>query len=225
MKVSLTRLWRKDAAKLRNDGASQNAVSNSAVSAVSAAPPLPVWPASGTAAMAWIDAPGTMRRASCRLQSRSDHELRLRIDQALGPDDLVWLVLDDGVNCSGKVLTCHPAGEFEREFDEKFNNEKFEVHIALMQASPAVTGISAAHLKWLDSSGVVAQEQVSLQSAEQGQLQVVLSQPLAVPSIVLLAGKGFQCLGAARRCEASAGRWGVAIQVLGDAYSRPRAQD
>jgi hypothetical protein len=210
MKVSLTRMWRKDAAKPRNDGASQTAVSNSAVSA---APPLPVWPASGTAAMAWIDAPGTVRRASCRLQSRSDHELRLRIDEALGPDDLVWLILDDGVNCSGRVLTCHGA------------EQEFEVHIALMQASPAVTSSAGAHLKWLDSSGVVAQEQVSLQSAEQGQLQVVLSQPLPVPSIGLLAGKGFQCLGAARRCEPSAGRWAVAIQVLGEAYSRPRAQD
>jgi hypothetical protein len=163
--------------------------------------------------MAWIDAPGTVRRASCRLQSRSDHELRLRIDEALGPDDLVWLILDDGVNCSGRVLTCHGA------------EQEFEVHIALMQASPAVTSSAGAHLKWLDSSGVVAQEQVSLQSAEQGQLQVVLSQPLPVPSIGLLAGKGFQCLGAARRCEPSAGRWAVAIQVLGEAYSRPRAQD
>jgi hypothetical protein len=203
-------MWRKDAAKPRNDGASQNAVSNSAVSA---APALPVWPASGTAAMAWIDAPGTVRRASCRLQSRSDHELRLRIDEALGPDDSVWLILDDGVNFSGKVLTCHGA------------EQEFEVHIALMQAGPAVTSSAGAHLKWLDSSGVVAQEQVSLQSAEQGQLQVVLNEPLPVPSIVLLVGKGFQCLGAARRCEPSAGRWAVAIQVLGEAYSRPRTQE
>jgi len=222
MKVSLTRMWRKDAAKPRNDGAAQNAVSNAAVSA---APALPVWPAAGTAAMAWIDAAGTVRRASCRLQSHSDHELRLRIDEALGPDDLVWLILDDGVNCSGKVLTCHPAGEFDEKFDEKFNNEKFEAHIALMQAGLAVTSSAGAHLKWLDSSGVVAQEQVSLQSAEQGQLQVVLNEPLPVPSIVLLAGKGFQCLGAARRCEPGAGRWAVAIEVLGEAYSRPRAQD
>ena len=210
MRVSLTRMWRKDAAKPRNDGASQNAVSNSAVSA---APALPVWPAAGTAAMAWIDAPGTVRRASCRLQSRSDHELRLRIDEALGPDDSVWLILDDGVNFSGKVLTCHGA------------EQEFEVHIALMQAGPAVTSSAGAHLKWLDSSGVVAQEQVSLQSAEQGQLQVVLNEPLPVPSIVLLVGKGFQCLGAARRCERSAGRWAVAIQVLGEAYSRPRTQE
>ena len=218
MKVSLTRMWRKDAAKPRNDGASQNAVSNAAVSA---APALPVWPAAGTAAMAWIGAPGTVRSASCRLQSRSDHELRLRIDEALGQDDLVWLILDDGVNCSGRVLTCHPAGEeFEGEFDEKF-----EVHIALMQAGPAVTSSAGAHLKWLDSAGVVAQEQVSLQSAEQGQLQVVLNESLAVPSIVLLAGKGFQCLGAARRCEPGAGRWAVAVEVLGEAYSRPRTQD
>ena len=213
MKVSLTKLWRKDAAKPRNDGASQNAVSNSAASA---APPLPVWPAAGTAAIAWIDTPGRVRRASCQIQSRSDHELRLRIDEALGPDDSVWLILDDGVNCSGRVLTCHPAGEVD---------EKFEVHIALMQAGPAATSSAGAHLKWLDSSGVVAQEQVSLQSAEQGQLQVVLNEPLPVPCIVLLAGKGFQCLGSVRRCEPSAGRWAVAIEVLGEAYSRPRTQD
>jgi hypothetical protein len=210
MKVSLTKLWRKDAAKPRNDGASQNAVSNSAASA---APPLPVWPAAGTAAIAWIGAPGAVRKASCRLQSRSEHELRLRIDEALGPDDSVWLILDDGVNCSGRVLTCHGA------------EQEFEVHIALMQAGPALTSKSAAHLKWLDSSGVVAQEQVSLQGAEQGQLQVVLNEPLPVPCIVLLAGKGFQCLGSVRRCEPGAGRWAVAVEVLGQAYSRPRTQD
>jgi hypothetical protein len=210
MKVSLTKLWRKDAAKPRNDGASQNAASNSTASAV---PSLPVWPAAGTAAIAWIDAPGTVRRASCRLQSRSDHELRLRTDEALGPDDSVWLILDDGLNCAGRVLTCHGA------------EHEFEVHIALMQAGPAVTSSSAAHLKWLDSSGVVAQEQVSLQGAEQGQLQVLLNEPLPVPSIVLLAGKGFQCLASVRRCESGAGRWAVAVEVLGQAYSRPRTQD
>jgi hypothetical protein len=133
---------------------------------------------------------------------------------------VVWLILDDGLNCSGRALTCHPAGES----DEKFDAHKFEIHIALMQAGPAPAS-NAAHLKWLDSSGVVAQEQVSLQSAEQGQLQVVLNEPLPISSIVLLAAKSFQCLGSVRRCEPSASRWAVAVEVLGEAYSRPRRQD
>lgn len=221
MKVSLTRLWRKDAAKPRNDGAPQTGVSNSAASA---APSLPVWPAAGTATIAWIAATGAARRASCRLQSRSVHELRLRVDEALGPDDSVWLILDDGLNCSGRVLTCHPAEGLDVSFEGK-SNEEFEVHLALMQAGAEVTNSSAAHVKWLNPSGVVVQEQVSLQSAEQGQLQVVLNEPLPVPSIVLLAGKGFQCLGSVRRCERGAGRWAVAVEVLGQAYSRPRSQD
>jgi hypothetical protein len=218
MKVSLTRLWRKDAPGPRNAVPSQ---STAAAPVASTAPPLPVWPAAGTAALAWIGPQGTARTASCRLQSRSDHELRLLADEALGPDDAVWLILDDGVNCAGRVLACHRAGD---KFEEKFEAE-FEVHIALIQAGPAEANHSAAHLKWVAVSGVVAQEQVSLQSAEQGQLQVVLHEPLPVPSLVLLAGKGFQCLGSVRRCEPNAGRWSVAIEVLGQAYSRSRTQD
>jgi hypothetical protein len=210
MKVSLTRLWRKDAPKPRNAVPSQDTAASPVASSAS---PLPVWPSAGTAALAWIGPQGTACTALCQIQSRSGHELRLWIDEALGPDDSVWLILDDGVSCAGRILTCHRAEEFD---------DKFEVHIALIQAGPAATGSSATHLNWLDSSGVVAQEQVSLQNAEQGQLQVVLNEPLPVPSIVLLAAKGFQCLGSVSRCEPGAGRWALAIEVLGEAYSRSR---
>jgi hypothetical protein len=209
MKVSLSSFWRKSKPE-RPSAASTSEIAEE--TSRSNFPPSPVWPEMGTAAVAWIDAQGASARAVARLRRRSEEALELSLDQAVGEGQTVWLIFDDGADSIGKIQSCRNGVQ------------GYEAHARLMngQHTPSETGTASTHLKWLDPSGNLMQAAVSLQNAAQGQLQVLSREEIPAPAVVLLSGKGFQCLGALSACRPREDRWQLDIEVLGEAYSRPR---
>ncbi len=208
MKVSLPSFWRKS----KPEKASATAAADRSQGvAKSNFPPSPVWPEMGTAAVAWIDGQGASARTTARLQRRSGEALDLSLDQPVGEGQTVWLIFDDGTGSIGKIQSCRSGVQ------------GYEAHTSLVNGhGPGDTGAASTHLKWLDSSGIVMHAAVSLQNAGQGQLEVLSRDEIPTPAIVLLSGKGFQCLGALRDCRPRDDRWHLVIDVLGEAYSRPR---
>jgi hypothetical protein len=210
MKVSLPSFWRKNKPEHPSDGSGKTDAAQEA--AKSSFPPSPVWPAMGTAAVAWIDERGASASTTARLSRRSGEALELTLDQAVGEGQTVWLIFDDGTDSIGKVQSCRNGVQ------------GYEAHASLMNGrhAPVEAVTPSTHLKWLDPSGNVMQTAVSLQNAGQGQLQVLSPEEIPGPAVVLLSGKGFQCLGALSTCGPREDRWQLDIKVLGEAYSRPR---
>ncbi len=209
MKVPLSSFWRKSKPQVTSAGSASHAAQDGPKSGF---PPSPVWPEMGTAAVAWIDGQGASARTTARLTRRSEEALELVLDQAVAEGQTVWFIFDDGSDCIGKIQACRDGAQ------------GYEALASLMTGRPALGDPSAAstRLKWIDPSGNVLQAAVSLQNAAQGQLQVLSRDELAAPAVVLLSGKGFQCLGALSACRAREERWQLDIEVLGEAFSRPR---
>jgi hypothetical protein len=165
----------------------------------------------GMAAVAWIDDQGAWSRTKARLTRRSGDALEISLDQTLREGQAVWFIFDDGTDSIGRIQACRDGVQ------------GYDAHASLMDGRHTPEPANAAtSLKWLAPSGSMMQAAVSLQNAGQGQLQVLSREEIPAPAVVLLSGKGFQCLGALSACRPREDRWQLDIEVLGEAYSRPK---
>jgi hypothetical protein len=79
-------------------------------------------------------------------------------------------------------------------------------------------------MKWSEGSGRVVGCTVSFRSGKEGELTVSMAEALPVPSVVLITGGAYQCLGAVQSSEEEEDCWVAQIQVISDAYPRAIAQ-
>jgi len=209
MRVSFSSLWRKGKPKPELAKPAPPPAPNGPTPPRSALDP--VWPAAGTAAVAWMSEPGVFGWATADLLERTPASLKLRLEQPAETGRPAWLILDDGADCTGKTLSCENDGR------------GFAVEIELARKSQPQEDTTLTQLRWLDAQGNLAHATASLRNATEGRIEVRSGDEVPSPAIALLAGKGFQCLGAVRGCQSLDGRWAVEIEVLGEAYSRPQS--
>jgi hypothetical protein len=70
----------------------------------------------------------------------------------------------------------------------------------------------------MEGSSHVAAAPVSVKNSRHGEIEVELGEALPIPSIALLQGLKFQCVGSVTRCLGEHGRWLATVKVLSGPY-------
>ena len=179
----------------------------------------PEAPAAGsqatTATVGWMDSEGVAHAAKAKLGERFEGGIDLSLKEEITVDTRLWLISEDGFD---RAATVHFCGE---------EQGRFTVRVAFLDdvsESEALGDLSNARMKWTEGSGRIVECAVSFRNSESGELTVSMTEALPVPSIVLLTGGDYQCLGSVRACEEEADCWVSEVVVMSDAYPRARAQ-
>lgn len=168
-----------------------------------------------TAAIGWMDAQGVAHASKAKLGERFDGGIDLLLDQEIIVDTPIWLISDDGFDKAAAVHFCN------RE------QSRYTVRVAFLDDASGLdegTAFSAARMKWTEGSGRVVGCAVSLRGGKEGELTVSMAEALPVPSVVLLTGGNYQCLGAVQSSEEEKDCWVAQVQVISEAYPRAISQ-
>jgi hypothetical protein len=168
-----------------------------------------------TAAVGWLDEEGVAHAVTARLGERFDGGIDLLLKEGISVDTPIWLISEDG---------------FDRAAAVHFSSQeqgRYTVRVAFLEDTSGLgkdTPFSAARMKWTEGSGRVVGCTVSLSSGENGELAVRMTEAVPVPSVVLLTGGDYQCLGEVRGCQEEDDCWVAQVRVVSDACPRASAQ-
>lgn len=168
-----------------------------------------------TAAIGWMDAQGIAHASKAKLGERFEGGIDLLLDEEIKVDTPVWLISDDGFDKAATVHFC------SRE------QSRYTVRVVFLEDASGLEEdavITAARMKWTEGSGRVVGCTVSLRSGKEGELTVSMAEALPVPSVVLLTGGSYQCLGAVQSSQEEMDCWVAQVQVISDAYPRAMTQ-
>jgi len=79
-------------------------------------------------------------------------------------------------------------------------------------------------MRWIEGASRIVGCQVSFENGEAGNLTVTMNEAVPVPSVVLLSGGGYQCLGSVSGCNEEKDSWVADVKVISEAYPRPGLQ-
>ena len=178
--------------------------------------PAPVSPISDaeTVTLAWVSADGDAHCESALLDSCGDREITVQLGQTIGPDTPVWLISADGFERAGTVAACN------------VQQDRLIGHITLHEATPVEKSPQdgASRIQWVEPGGETVDCAASLAGTGEGRVRVSLPRPLPASSVVRIAAREYQCLGAAKSCEPEGEGWVADVEVISPALRMPRSE-
>ena len=178
-----------------------------------AAPVSPISDAE-TVALAWVSSDGDPHCESVLFHSRGDREIAVRLGRTIGPDTPVWLISADGFERAGTVVACN------------VQQDRLIGHITLREATPVEESPqgAASRIQWVEPGGETVDCAASLAGTGEGRVRVSLPRPLPASSVVRIAAREYQCLGAAKACEPEGEGWVADVEVISPAFRMPRSE-
>jgi len=167
-----------------------------------------------TAIVAWVDGEGTPRSAKAMLGERFEGGIDLGLGYEIPVDTPLWLLSEDGFDRVASVHFC--GGE----------SGHYAVRVGFLDGdSPeADEATESSRMRWIEGASRIVGCPVSFENGEAGNLTVTMAEAVPVPSVVLLTGGGYQCLGSVGDCDEGKDSWVADVKVISDAYPRPGLQ-
>lgn len=163
----------------------------------------------GKTTIAWVGESGEAHCRKTSLRERFEGGVSIDLDMEIPADRPIWLVSSDGFGRAGILRDCIPK------------KEKFVGRVAFIpDQGPGKNGSErpTARVRWMEGSSHVVATPVSVKNSRHGEIEVELGEALPVPTIVLLQGVEFQCVGSVTRCLGEHGRWLATVEVLSGPY-------
>ena len=168
-----------------------------------------------TAAVGWLAEDGVAHAVTAKLGERFDGGIDILLAEEISIDTPIWLISADGFDKAAAVHFC------SRE------QGRYTVRVGFLEDTSGLeknTAFSAARMKWTEGSGRVVGCTILLRNGENSELAVSMAEAVPVPSVVLLTGGDYQCLGAVSSCQEEEDCWVAQVRVISDACPRANAQ-
>lgn len=167
-----------------------------------------------TAIVAWVDGEGASRSAKALLGQRFEGGIDIGLADEIPVDTPLWLLSEDGFD---RVASVHFCGG---------GNGHYTVRVGFLDgdSTEADDATEAPRMRWIEGASRIVGCAVSFENSEAGNLTVTMAEAVPVPSVVLLTGGGYQCLGSVRGCDEEKDRWVADVKVISEAYPRPGLQ-